>query len=305
MNITEEDHDLVKNAREILGKHMDCFFSLSLMTASLTPEEDDYPAGPNNMFFKSMLDPRLQRHLRGATHLFWMEHDVTPLRAGWVDALLAETTKRPFWMKGSPYRGDKLDSTATDPKHWNWIGHINGNALYDLRDPAFRDFLRLVIQYEPPSHFWKPFDMSIWRVLHAFPYTWPLHQRHRSKFVYSDFIHHWGFNLTDADRAHSAANPGVFLVHGAAYSAGNWRRAPKPRPAGLVWNDKARRGAARTLRARAVRKPCACAHSSRAKHAFLSRTQTQTCTQFGPAAGAGAAGGREKERERERERETV
>jgi hypothetical protein len=240
LNISDSDHRLVRSAVEILGSHMECFRAISLMSASLTPEEDDYPAGSNTMFFKSFLDPRIQRHLHGSTHLFWMEHDVTPIRPGWVDALLHETTKRPFWMKGSPYRGDGLDATATDPKHWNWVGHINGNALYNLRDPAFLAFLRLVVQYEPPAHFWKPFDMSIWRVLHAFPYTWPLHQQHRSKFIYADFIHHWGFNVTPADYAYARARPGVFLLHGANSSAGNWRRAPKPRPPGLVWTDKVR-----------------------------------------------------------------
>ena len=53
-----------------------------------------------------------------------------------------------------------------------------------------------VIQYEPPNHFWKPFDVSIWRVLHAFPHTWPVYQKYRAKFVYSNFIHHWGFHVT-------------------------------------------------------------------------------------------------------------
>ena len=48
-----------------------------------------------------------------------------------------------------------LDSAAAVSYNWNWVGHLNGNALYDLRDHAFRDFLRLVVQYEPPSHFWK------------------------------------------------------------------------------------------------------------------------------------------------------
>ena len=237
-NETSEDRSLIAKARKILGAHVACFSKISLMSASLLPEENDYPAGPNNMFFKTFLDPHLQQLLGSATHMFWMEHDVTPLRTGWVDALLRQTSKRPFWIAGSPYRGDGLDSTSSDRKHWSWVGHINGNALYDLKDPAFHDYLRLVIQYEPPNQFWKPFDRSIWSVLHAFPHTWPLHQKYRSKFVYADFIYHWGFQVTENDLARSLLRPSVYLIHGASTSASNWHSAPQPRPPDMTSSDQ-------------------------------------------------------------------
>ena len=190
------------------------------------------------MFFKPFLNSELRGQFRNSTHMFWMEHDVYPLRPAWLDALLLEAAREEFWISGSVYLGDGLDDVAAVPANWNWVGHINGNALYNLRDADFVEFLRLVIQYEPPNHFWKPFDVSIWRVLHAFPYSWPLYQRFRSKFVYSDFIHHWGFHVTAKDVAQSLARPGVFLVHGANFSAGNVLLRPKPPPADVVWDDR-------------------------------------------------------------------
>ena len=190
------------------------------------------------MFFKVFLDPVLSSQLRESTHMFWMEYDVFPVRPGWLNVLLARASQHDFWVMGSMYMGDGLDSAAAVSYNWNWVGHLNGNALYDLRDHAFRDFLRLVVQYEPPNHFWKPFDVSIWRVLHAFPYTWPLHQKYRHKFLIADFIHHWGFHITDDDVALSASIPSVHLVHGARYSAGNLLLRPKDPTPDVVWHDQ-------------------------------------------------------------------
>ena len=236
---TDEDKELEETARNILGKYASCFSRIFLSSAYLTEEEDAYPAGPSNMFFKPFLDVSLHQQFRDSTHMFWMEHDVYPLRSGWLDALLAESARGDFWVSGSVYLGDGLDNAvAANPENWNWVGHINGNALYDLKDPLFVEFLRLVIQYEPPSHFWKPFDVSIWRVLHAFPYTWPIYQRYRSKFIYADFIHHWGFHVTEKDVAESIARQEVFLIHGANFSAGNVLVRPKPIPADVVWDDR-------------------------------------------------------------------
>ena len=235
---TDEDHKLIKLARRILGHHTSCFSRIFLASTFLTPEEDEYPAGPTNMFFKPFLDADLHSQFRGSTHMFWMEHDVYPLRSGWLDALLTEAGRGDFWISGSVYLGDGLDNVAASPSNWNWVGHINGNALYNLKDEDFVEFMRLTIQYEPPNHFWKPFDVSMWRVLHAFPYCWPIYQRYRSKFVFSDFINHWGFHVTDKDVAESAARPAVFLIHGANFSAGNVLLRPKAAPADVVWDDR-------------------------------------------------------------------
>jgi hypothetical protein len=190
------------------------------------------------MFFKVYLDPAVSSQLSESTHMFWMEYDVFPVRPGWLHVLLSRAAQLDFWVMGCMYLGTGLDSAAALSYNWNWVGHINGNALYNLRDPAFAEFLRIVVQYEPPNHFWKPFDVSIWRVLHAFPYTWPLFQRFRPKFLLSDFIQHWGFHITDADIAYSMASPGVHLIHGARYSAGNLLLRPKDPTPDVVWHDQ-------------------------------------------------------------------
>ena len=190
------------------------------------------------MFFKVYLDPAVSSEFSEYSHMFWMEYDVFPVRSGWLHVLLARAAQLDFWIMGSMYLGTGLDSAAASSFNWNWVGHINGNAIYNVRDPTFRDFLRIVIQYEPPNHFWKPFDVSIWRVLHAFPYTWPLFQRFRPKFLLGDFIHHWGFHITEADIDFSLANPDVYLIHGARYSAGNLLIRPKDPTPDVVWHDQ-------------------------------------------------------------------
>jgi hypothetical protein len=199
--------------------------------------------------------------------MFWMEPDVFPLRPNWVDGLVMVASKGDFWISGSSYLGDGLDSAAAVSDNWNWVGHINGNALYNLRDDAFVEFLRLVIQYEPPNHFWKPFDVSIWRVLHAFPHAWPVYQRYRSKFVYSNFIHHWGFHVTGKDFDFSVSRPEVFLVHGANFSAGNLLVRPKPVPADVVWTDRVPRSARLSIMIRSYGKDLDSAYNS-VVHAF-------------------------------------
>ena len=233
-----KDHLLVTDVRQALGPHQACFSRIQLVCANLTTAEDIYPAGPSNMFFKVFLDPAVSSHFAHSTHIFWMEYDVFPVRPGWLHVLLSRASQHDFWMMGSMYLGTGLDSAAASSYNWNWVGHINGNALYNLQDPVFRDFLRVVVQYEPPNHFWKPFDVSMWRVLHAFPYTWPLHQRFRTKFLLADFIHHWGFHITEADVAFSMRSQAVHLIHGARYSAGNLLIRPKDPTPDVVWHDQ-------------------------------------------------------------------
>ena len=75
---------------------------------------------------------------------------------------------------------------------WDWVGHMNGNAVYSLQNCHFLDFIRVTMELEPPNDLRRPFDVSMWRVLHAFPYTWHVYQKYRHQFVTSDFIVHHG-----------------------------------------------------------------------------------------------------------------
>jgi hypothetical protein len=124
-------------------------------------------------------------------------------------------------MSGSVYRGDDLNNAVANQDGWNWVGHIDCNALYNLQDKDFIEFLRLVDQYEPTTNSPTKFDISMWRVLHAFPYTWPLYQKFRGKFVHADFIHDWSLHMSENDMEFSSSRPNVYLVRGSNSSNSN------------------------------------------------------------------------------------
>ena len=150
-----------------------------------------------------------------------MEWDVKPIRQYWVDKLFDLTLRDDFWVKGGRYRGRAFDEVIKDSTSWGWVGHLNGNSLYKLHDPHFLAFLQLTVEREPPSHFWKPFDIAMWRTLVDFPYSWHLYQTYGEQFQTTTAVQHLGFTGTDqqfADVIHHS--PHVFLIHGDRGSAG-------------------------------------------------------------------------------------
>ena len=216
-----------------------------MLFAELAPELDGYPEGPSNMFFRLMLNLS-STHLQPYSHMYWMEWDVKPVRSGWLDALSGPLLSEPFWMKGGRYRGRAFDELVQrDPSSWMWVGHLNGNALYALHDAEFNAFLQLVMEREPPSHFWKPFDVAIWKTLHDLPYSWHLYQVHGDKFITTSAIRHLGFTVQPAElRELVASSPHIHLVHGDRRSAGTYKYDRKfvggvPRSNGtLMWRDE-------------------------------------------------------------------
>lgn len=197
----------------------ECFARVDVTFANLTAEEDGYPAGINFMFFRMVTGATHANQLKHFNALYWMEPDVQPIKPYWLDVLVSESqTDDDFWIKGSVYLGGVFDRAVG--QDWTWIGHINGNAMYRLHQPMFSRFLQIVMDLEPPGHFWKPFDVSIWKVLHDFPYFWHAYQRIAKHFVYADFVEHWGFTITDDGMILSHQNPRTFLVHGKNMSTG-------------------------------------------------------------------------------------
>lgn len=89
-----------------------------------------YKAGPNNQFFKGM---EALSHLGGA--IFYMETDCIPIRPGWLDA--AQKTLADHHnalVIGAIYRGRTNLSQSLQR-------HINGNAIYNIGNPEFQDFV--------------------------------------------------------------------------------------------------------------------------------------------------------------------
>jgi hypothetical protein len=95
--------------------------------------------------------------------------------------------------------------------------------MYRLHQPLFVEFLRVVMDIESPDHYWKPFDVSIWKMLNDFPYFWHAYQRIAKHFVYADFVYNLGFTPTEDAVNNSRANPRTYLVHGKNTSAGKTR----------------------------------------------------------------------------------
>jgi hypothetical protein len=180
----------ITRASSLMTAVMGCFTVVQTVYADLKPEDDDYPEGPSVMFFNLMLQKRLRDDaLAGYTHVMWMEMDLRPVRPFWIDAIFDAATHEnaDFWVRGSYYYGKGLDS-AIKPHNHDWVGHINGNALYALRDPEFHMFLLLAREREPPTDYWRAFDITMWRVLHDFSYSWRVYQTYRHKFQHAAFV---------------------------------------------------------------------------------------------------------------------
>ncbi|WP_200242403.1 glycosyltransferase [Lamprobacter modestohalophilus] len=89
---------------------------------------EGYMAGPNNQFFDI-----IQKFSVGMSHIVLLEPDAIPIRANWLAAIedLVCGSER-FWICGSHYRGiAKIHA----------FSHINGNAIYNVGDPAFQRFI--------------------------------------------------------------------------------------------------------------------------------------------------------------------
>lgn len=102
----------------------------------LTEEQDTYLSGSRNMFEK-MLNGHIG--LVEPSYVLYMEPDCLPIRKHWLMLLDGQTRfpTAPFWMKGSAFRGNH--TAFKSPNLMKWI-HLNGNAIYNMGDPAFRHF---------------------------------------------------------------------------------------------------------------------------------------------------------------------
>lgn len=113
-----------------------CWSEMEVRWAKLSPEKDTYLTGSRSMF-EVMLNGWIG--LREAHYVLYMEPDARPIRPFWLSLLDAQTRwpNPPFWLKGSLFRGDKQAIKAHLLMN---LFHINGNAIYNLGDPDFRNF---------------------------------------------------------------------------------------------------------------------------------------------------------------------
>lgn len=200
-----------------------CFNDVSMAYAELTDEQDSYPAGPSIMWYKLMLERVIDKN--AYDYMFWMEKDVIPIRPGWLDFLYYEALfPLDMWIKGSIFRGTFFNEELmkNNSATYQWIGHINGNALYRLGDPYFEAHIRRAWKEFDPSQI--AMDVAIWMVLNLSPsrHNFQEYQRHCHKVVYSSFIQNLAFDVTQEWREaiRNTYTP-TFLIHGNPQSAGS------------------------------------------------------------------------------------
>lgn len=113
-----------------------CYSGANVRFSRLSDKDDKYLTGSRKMF-EFMLNGWLG--MQEPSYVLYMEPDCLPIRPNWLMILdsITRWPNSPFWMKGSIFRG--RTKALTNRIIYN-LFHINGNALYNLGDPAFRHF---------------------------------------------------------------------------------------------------------------------------------------------------------------------
>lgn len=172
-----------------------CFDTIRFVNAGLDNSTDP-EKGRNNraiseFFFALFFNTSLTAD--GYDYFFHMETDTRPIRPLWVDRLYEEVSSRltPFWVMGSIYRGGSHPRAFCYGKFSGCAEHINGNAIFNLQDRNFTQWLQEIHEeYVRGNHHssWG-FDTYIINVLKK-ETNWPFLQEWIHKFVYTDLIQH-------------------------------------------------------------------------------------------------------------------
>ena len=195
----------------------ECFSSVTFSEHRFNTTDNSYLLGAKAMFERFLgADLGLNDQNSKPYYAFYMEPDVRPIRPGWLSYTDAQCRwpSPPFWVKGSQFRGTPL------PRHCKNIVtkmHINGNALYNLRDPAFREYYHGMVLPFLKAKGHKPwllaYDLFFMTNVLENEEQYPAYQRHIHKFVLSDFIQNrWHVNYTRQEILDDSES--TYLVHG-------------------------------------------------------------------------------------------
>lgn len=203
-----------------------CFVSYEIQHANLSAHSDTYYRGTRLMLEKMLLGKvRLGNSslpLHGATlgetnpgYAFYMEPDCLPIRNNWLNALdwNSRWPNPIFWIKGSIYRGSNKGTYAT--RHPPQYYHMNGNAIFNLNDRAFRSFY--VKHYRPWAQAAaavreRSFDTDFWRFLHNLD-TINIVKGVYHRFAYTDVVQNWWRSSYSIGKI-KTDHPNTYLVHG-------------------------------------------------------------------------------------------
>jgi hypothetical protein len=209
--ITDQDRkDLVEHYYQE-GVKSKCFASIEIK--ELIIRNDSYLTG-SRVMFESMLSNEMG--LVNPTYIFYMEPDCKPIRSGWLQAVDAAIRwpNAHFWMKGSPYRGKPTPNISN---HLIVRSHINGNAIYNLGDPAFSSFYFDTVKPFIKKKFaiyGAAYDLDFFRLFYnstgEFYYSF---QHLLTKFQYSEVIqNHWHSVYRLRDLLENSLD--TFIIHG-------------------------------------------------------------------------------------------
>lgn len=185
-----------------------CFSRIEWRFANLSAAQDVYGAGTLAMWYQLWSAPHA---LARTNYLLWMEPDLRPVRALWLERLVRLVSLRltPVWQLGSLPR-------YRENNDW----HLNGNAVYSADDPMFA---RFVLGSRDAFQDYLSFDKN-------------LYEARRRDFAFSQRHDHM-FQTTDAiqNRANEPLhlsqflrqNPDTYLVHGKGAVASLDKLMPK------------------------------------------------------------------------------
>lgn len=201
--------DTIPRKRVVAG-----FSGYQILHANLTKSEDHYLSGSRIMLEK-MISKELSFSGPPVSYVMYMEPDCLPVASAWLTTLYQQTAWPilPFWIKGSMFRGgNRRVGLSRKPEV---LFHINGNALYHIGDPGFRDFY---------FHIYKPWilsrshgkERSFDTLLFFFltdPFNFNIAKTIVHLFQYTDIIQNfWQSSYSVSQLA--KAYPNTVLVHG-------------------------------------------------------------------------------------------
>lgn len=183
-----------------------CFGNITFLYAGLSGDEDRYPFGPSNMWYRGM--PLLSKY----QYVFYMEADVRPIRGNWLPKIqeaCGGAGVEPFWVKGSIVRGSAQPSHDFTGRYF----HINGNAFYATGTTEFQTFVQRVRTWNvEKGTFDGAWDTEVARYV-TDEENWEFARQNAARFHFTDLIQNywqssWSVKQMQKDY------PWTYFVHG-------------------------------------------------------------------------------------------
>lgn len=180
-------HGQIKQMYQSMGEDIKaCFKGFQIISADLKGEQDSYLNGSKNMWEKLVTNWKAFNFRKAAKIVAYFEPDTIPLQRNWLNLLYLANLgpSSNFWMKGSIFRGNSRFVKSSLQKN-----HINGNALYNIGEDQFAEFIKgpfrkYLNSFKKET---EAYDIGIWRYL-TDRQNFGTVQIIRHKFQYTDLI---------------------------------------------------------------------------------------------------------------------